>query len=309
MRDVLLQMSGLILCGIAWKFFKPGGLDPAPTRKVLTSLVYYLLLPALVLSVLWKAEIGKTSILIAVAAAFGILVGLVLSFLSCRLCQLKPSQSGALILAATFPNATYLGLPVLETTFGPWGRSVAIQYDLFACTPLLFTAGIWVSAYMGGKEQGAEVIAGTSFKELGQIPAIWAVILALFLNGFAVPVPAIIGDILGLLGRGVVPLMLISLGLSLEWQRSRWKQLPNLIPTILLSLLIVPALVWLLTNAMGMSGNLGTAVVLEAAMPSMVLGIVLCDRFNLDVSLYATAVTITTALSLVTIALWYNWLI
>jgi predicted permease len=50
------------------------------------------------------------------------------------------------------------------------------------------------------------------------------------------------------------------------------------------------------------------AVVMEAAMPSMVLGIVICDRFELDASLYAAAVTLTTALSLLTLPLWFGWL-
>jgi len=76
----------------------------------------------------------------------------------------------------------------------------------------------------------------------------------------------------------------------------------------LLSLFIVPALVLLVTSMAGLSGDLQTAVVMEAAMPSMVLGLVLCDRFNLDVSLYAAAVTVTTALSMLTLPLWYGWL-
>jgi len=42
-------------------------------------------------------------------------------------------------------------------------------------------------------------------------------------------------------------------------------------------------------------------------MPSMVLGIVICDRFNLDTSLYAAAVTVTTAMSLLTLPLWHAW--
>jgi hypothetical protein len=47
---------------------------------------------------------------------------------------------------------------------------------------------------------------------------------------------------------------------------------------------------------------------MEAAMPSMVLGIVFCDRYNLDVGLYATAVTVTTVFSLATLPVWYHWL-
>jgi hypothetical protein len=40
----------------------------------------------------------------------------------------------------------------------------------------------------------------------------------------------------------------------------------------------------------------------------MVLGIVFCDRYNLDVGLYAAAVTASTALSMLTLPLWYGWL-
>jgi len=304
MIDVLFQMVGLIVCGIGWQILRPGGLEAAPTRKVLTSLVYYLLLPALVLSVLWKAELGATSLLIAGSAAFGVVVGLLLSFLSCRLCNNRAAEAGAVILAAGFPNVTYMGLPVLEATFGPWARSVAIQYDLFACTPLLFTLGVFIAVRMGSASGQSKFL----FQDILRIPAMWAAVLAVILNVFDVPKPDILSGLLSLLERGVVPLMLFSLGLSLEWERSRWRLIPGLVPVVLLRLLVVPFLVMIMTGFTGLTGDLRTAVVMEAAMPSMVLGIVICDRFNLDVSLYAAAVTVTTALSLITLPMWFTWL-
>jgi len=304
MFEVLLQMAGLIICGIGWRMLKPAGMHGVQTRKVLTALVYYLLLPALVLSVLWKSELGDTSLLIALCAAVGVLVGLVLSVFSCRYCKTQPANAGAIILAATFPNATYLGLPVLEATFGPWASSIAIQYDLFACTPLLFTVGILVVTRYGEAIDHDENI----FSGLLRIPALWAALLAILLNVASVPMPSVIDGLLGLLERGVVPLMLISLGLSLEWNKSQWQLLPSIMPVVLLRLFIIPFIVLLVANSVGFSGEWRAALVMEAAMPSMVLGIVLCDRFNLNVSLYATAVTVTTVLSLLTLPLWFNLL-
>lgn len=305
MLDVLWQMTGLILCGVVWRLMKPAGLDPVNTRKVLTSLVYYLLLPALVLSVLWRAELGPTSVWIALSAACGVVAGLLLGYLSCRVCKNSSAVTGAVVLAAAFPNVTYLGLPVLEATFGNWARSVAIQTDLFATTPLLFTAGILFAAHMGGVSLKGSALG----KELLGIPAIWAAVLAVMLNLFNVPMPDVIKGWLSLLERGVAPLMLISLGLSLEWGRSRWKTLPALVPVVVLSLFVLPALVLLVSTGLGLSGTMRAAVVMEAAMPSMVIGIVLCDRYGLDTAMYAAAVTVTTALSLVTLPLWYGWLI
>ena len=303
MLEVILQMTGLLACGVVWRIVQPAGLEYKQTRKVLTSLVYYLLLPALVLSVLWQAELGSNSVFIALAAACGVLAGLLLTSFTCRACKTQAAQTGAIILAVAFPNVTYMGLPVMEATFGPWARSVAIQYDLFACTPLLFTVGILVASRLGSSDSKR-----SPFTELLRIPALWAAILAVLLNLLTVPLPTLIKGWLQLLERGVVPLMLFSIGLSLEWQQTRLRVLPRLLPLIALRLFIVPLIVLGVVGLMGFSGELRAAIVMEAAMPSMVLGIVICDRFNLDVSLYASAVTITTLLCLFTLPMWYHWL-
>ena len=47
----------------------------------------------------------------------------------------------------------------------------------------------------------------------------------------------------------------------------------------------------------------------EAAMPCMVLGLVICDRFKLDTALYASVVTFTTALSMISLPVWFEILI
>jgi predicted permease len=80
------------------------------------------------------------------------------------------------------------------------------------------------------------------------------------------------------------------------------------IPVVGFRMFLIPFLVMLLLNGLEVSGDMRTAIVMEAAMPSMVIGIVVCDRFNLDTSLYAAAVTVTTAMSLVTLPLWHSWL-
>ncbi|MEJ2440889.1 MAG: AEC family transporter [Gammaproteobacteria bacterium] len=305
MLDVILQMAGLVVCGVVWRHLKPGGLHPGETRKVLTTFVYYLLLPALVLSVLWRTDIGLSSFRIAGIAALGVLLGIGLALVTCRVCRNRRPETGAIILAIAFPNATYLGLPVLEATFGPqqvmWSRSIAIQYDLFACTPLLFTLGILIASRFGSSEQ----VKRSWYQDLVKIPALWAALVALILNLSNVAMPEIVKGFLSLLDRGVAPLMLFSIGLSLHWSRERWQTLPALIPVVVYSLFLIPLVVYYAAGLVGMTGELHAAVVMEAAMPSMVFGIVLCDRFNLDSALYAAAVTLTTALSIVTLPLWH----
>lgn len=209
---------------------------------------------------------------------------------------------GALILASGFPNATYMGLPVLEAALGPWARSVAVQYDLFACTPLLLSVGVMIAAHYGGTQ-----VKGHPLLALLQVPPLWAALIGIALNLGGVPLPQVMGSLLDMLAGSVVPLMLFSLGLGLRWAAGGWSHLPQLLPVVAIQLLITPLLVWGVSSLLGMSGPIQTAVVLEAGMPSMVLGIVLCDRYKLDTSLYAMAVTLTTAFSLFTLPLWLRW--
>ena len=290
-------------CGVGWRLLRPGGLDADSTRQVLTSLVYYFLLPALVIQVLWKAPLGISSLGIAASAAVGVLSSILLSALICRSCRHHGKVTGAVILAASFPNATYMGLPLLESLFGDSGRSIAIQYDLFACTPLLLTVGILI-ARLHGREGNAAPL----WRSLMRVPPLWAALAGVMLNLSGIGLPLVLDKWLEMLAAGVIPLMLFSLGLSLRWDTIDASRLPTVIPIVLLQLFIAPLIVWATAQGVGLEGVLLMGTVMEAAMPSMVIGIVFCDRYGLDTGLYAAAVTLTTLLSLFTLPMWSGML-
>lgn len=303
MYDVILQTGALILIGVLWRIFTPMGLEAEPVRRSLTGVVYMVLLPALVLVVLWRAPLDLDAVRVALAAMVGVFTGLAGAMLWFRWRPAAPAAVGALVLASAFPNATYMGLPVLEATLGPWSRSVAIQYDLFACTPLLLSLGVMMAASYGGtRAQGHPLLA------LLRVPPLIAAVIGVLLNLAEVPLPQVVADWLDMLGAGVIPLMLFSLGLGLQWGGGWWERLPLVLPVLAISLVVNPLLVWGAARGLGLEGDVLTAVVLEAAMPSMVLGIVLCDRYRLDTGLYAMAVTLTTALSLITLPAWFDLL-
>ena len=299
MHAVILHMTALIACGVGWRLLRPGGLDADSTRLALTSLVYYLLLPALVIQVLWKALLGFSSLGIAASAAAGVFSCILLSSLICRSCRHEGRVTGAVILAASFPNVTYMGLPVLESLFGDAGRSIAIQYDLFACTPLLLTVGILV-ARIYGKQDNAMPL----WQSLLRVPPLWAALAGVALNLSGIALPAALDEWLEMLAAGVIPLMLFSLGLSLRWDTIDVSRLPTLLPIVILQMFISPLIVWAVAQGVGLDGMVFMGTVMEAAMPSMVIGIVLCDRYGLDTGLYAAAVTVTTLVSLFTLPMW-----
>jgi predicted permease len=219
--------------------------------------------------------------------------------------KFEDKRLGAMILAAAFPNVTYLGLPVLEQTFGSWARSVVIQMDLFATSPFLFTIGIMVVRHYG-ENTTEKPKSALSFLNA---PPFWAAAIAVILNLNGLVAPVWFAGVLQKLSAAVVPLMLVSIGLALNWKTVTGRNIPYVLPVILIKMLLMPLFAIVLASYLPMEGKYKAAAVLDMAMPSMVLGLVFCDRYRLDSALYAMTVTVTTALSLITLPFWHGVLI
>lgn len=302
MNTTLLQMTVLMLCGAGWRVLTPNRLSADQTRLVLTSVVYYFFLPVMVLDVLWQANIGWQSLQYSALGSISILLSILATWLLAKLFRFKNPQTGAVILAAAFPNVTYLGLPVLEQAFGSWARSVVIQIDLFAEAPLVYTLGIMLARHygVGGEPKPKSALA------FFNAPPFWAAFVAVTLNLNQVPMPFWLAGLLKTCAGAVAPLMIFSLGLALSWREVHVRNLPFVMPIVLIKLLLMPLFAMWLAGHLNLSGQFKAAAVMDIAMPSMVLGIVLCDRYKLDSGLYAMAVTLTTALSLISLPFWYR---
>ncbi|MVF21951.1 AEC family transporter [Methylocaldum sp. BRCS4] len=302
MVSVLMQMAVLILCGAMWRIIRPGGLDADQTRLALTAVVFHLLLPALVLSVLWTADLGMETLKISLFGAGIILFGIAITWLAARLIKLAPQRLGAAMLSIAFSNVTYMGLPVLEQTFGAWARTIVIQIDLFASMPLVFTLGILIARHYGTTNSEN----GSMLRSLLLNPPLWAAAVALGLNFAGVAQPAWMERFLMGLSAAVVPLMLISLGLGLRWNSWHSRNLPLASVVVAFKMGAMPLFGLGLGLSLGFEGDTLTALVLEAAMPSMLLGVVYCDRYRLDTSFYALAVSLTTLFAMVSLPFWHH---
>jgi len=304
MLAVMLQMALLIAAGMLWQRMAPNHMSALSHRRALTDLVFYILLPALVLDILWQAPFDASTLAFAVTALSRLSVAALCMWLTLQLLQrvmtISRAQQGALMLAATFPNATYLGLPVTSEVLGDWTHEIVLKFDLFACTPVLLTLGMLMAQSYGQSEHKKHPV-----KELLKVPPLWALLLATILNLSHLPQPVMVGHALHTLAGGVVPLMLIALGMSIRWDTFKLKLIPLLLPVCLIGLCIAPFAALWVARALGLHDNQLTACVLLAAMPTMVFGIVICERYRLDGALYAAAVFLSTLLSIGSLSLWF----
>jgi len=299
MVSILAQMGLLIACGVGWRIISPAGLDADLARRVLTALVFNLLMPALILSVLWKQAVGLETLRVSAFGLATIGLGLALTWMLARSLRLDDGRLGASLLAIAFPNVTYFGLPLLEQVFGPWSRLIVIQIDLFAATPAVLLLGPLI-----GRRYGSHHGGRVPWWSILNNPPIWAAVLGVLFNQVGTGLPRWLDQALERLAVAVVPTMLIALGLGLSLHSWRWRNLPWAALTVAARLLALPGLAMGLARILGFHGDTFAALVLEAGMPSMLLGVVYCDRYRLDTSFYAMAVALTTLGAAFTLPFW-----
>lgn len=297
----MLQMAFLIGIGVVWQHFAPKHIPVLSHRRALTDLVFYILLPALVLDVMWQAPLNVDSVKISLTALSSIVASLLLMWVVVRFVQVSRPQKGALLIAATFPNCTYLGLPVTAQALGEWSQVIVLKYDLFACTPTVLTIGILIAHHFGESNSGIHPI-----RELAKVPPLWALAIAVILNLTNIPQPIQIHNGLDILAGGVVPLMLIALGMSIRWDTVKLTYLPLLLPVSVIALVIAPVVAYITASALKLPAEILTTSVILAAMPTMIFGIVLCERYQLDGGLYAAAIFLTTILSIGSLTVWFS---
>jgi predicted permease len=250
-------------------------------------------LPALAFGLVASASFDRTFAAIPLTAAFVTLSSGAAVFALYRLLpggrSIERPSFGVLVLAGSFGNVTYLGLPVItEMLGGRWGY-VAILYDQLANTPVLLTVGALIAARFGS---GSGLSVAGSLRRVFTLPPLWAVAAGVAVRSAGVAVPALILDTAMLMGRAVIPVMIFTVGLALDFRDL--KRLPVAVPALLIKLVGAPLLAWWVGSSLGLGNEALQAVTIEAAMPVMVLSLVIADEFDLDVPLAAACIAAST---------------
>ncbi len=285
--------------GYAWRFVNPGGLERQRVRHVLSTVVLYVFLPALAFGFVVTARVDGTFLSIPATASLAVLGSIAAGFIVYKKLpwfrNISRPAFGVMMLAAAFGNVMYLGLPVITETFGERYGYVAVLYDLLASTPILFTLGIFIAARYGS---GEAVSLASSLKRVLMLPPLWGVAAGMAVHLFDVRVPLLVLDTAALMGKAVIPVMIFTVGLALDFKDV--KRLPVAIPALAVKLFLSPVLAWWMGTRLGISGAALEAVVIEGAMPVMVVSLIIADEFELDVPLAAACIASSTVASFFT---------
>ena len=265
---------------------------------ILHRVIIYVALPALIFTSVVSAPLSS-ELLRAAGVAWAVsLTGLATAWELAHALRLPPKVTGGFVLVAALGNTGYLGYPIVQAVLGDRWLAPAVFYDVFGTVAVLFTIGIAVAARHGEHKGRVNVI-----KEFLTFPAMIAVLVALayrFVPWSGV-VSTTVMDWTGVASKMAMPLIMISLGVSLDFSvlRGSAKALGAVAG---IKLLVLPAL------AVGiaiMSRNRVDIrmLALQAGMPSVMLSLVVGERFKLDTGFIAAAILVTMIGSLVTVPL------
>jgi predicted permease len=249
-------------------------------------LIVYVAGPCLIFASIARSDINLTDFTTIAGAALAIV--LIMTLVAFLIFNLTRSDKKGLYLPLVFGNTSYLGYPVALFAFGMAGLSRAVVFDMINSL-VIFTLGIYI------------VHQRNEIREAFKIPLLHAVIVGLVVNLLNIPVPDVIFTPIEMIGMITIPLALLVLGYKLTEIKLTAVKVAVLASVfrILGGFLVALAIIELLS----IEGMVRDIILLQAAMPSAVMGMILAAKYDRDASLVASVVLITTVLSLISIPL------
>ncbi|MCA6072028.1 MAG: AEC family transporter [Endomicrobium sp.] len=302
MFDNLISFFLIAGFGVFFQWKKPGDINPDVARHVINTTVIRFFLPILCFKVMATASIDKNTVLLPLAAMITIFFAILISFITYtmvgKIATLHKEEKGALILGSSFGNVTFLGLLFLTSLYGQSAAKYVLLYDLLATTPLLFLAGSAIAAYYG---RGQKLTIKENFKVVAELPPIWTLVAGFAVNFSGITLPSFLLTTLELMSIPIAPLMIFSIGLALSFPKLKHAIIA--MPAVIIKLCVAPIISFGLARFFGMDGLALKSVVMESAMPTMALTLVLSSQHKLDHNLSSFLIIFTTTVALITLPL------
>jgi len=301
MNTILPVVSSILLVmllgyGLSKKF-----ITDASFWQGISKLSYWVLFPVLIVRTLANATID-TELLLPLLAIFTMALILVLIYcvvVARLLGQDGPSASS--ITQGGMRHNGFIGLAVLFDMFGLPGQELGALIIAVLVPPTNVLAVLSVSVLVNKKTN--QPMAPLIIKELLRNPMLISVAIGILLNMLAISIPSILEQSMALMSRAALPLLLLSVGASLNIRalKSDWRPL---IAALCTKLLVFPAL--LLGGALwfNLPPLVTVCVVVFGALPTAVSAYPLAQQMGGNAKLMADIITLQTLASLVGLTFW-----
>jgi len=266
-------------------------------------LVFWIALPAMLISDISESTLELESIgRIVFLLTGGTVLSLALAWGISRILKLPAPQTGAFIQGSFRGNGAFVSLPVILyslDTMDPKAETLATV--VLAPLVILFNIlGVTVLAHYGRSSNTKRPSFVSLLLKMLKNPLIIACGIGIALNLYQVAIPTALFRPLALLGDIALPLVLMSIGASLQFERLRGAASPSLIAS-LIKLIAAPMLGFMLTHVLKCSHTEIMIALLYLAAPAAGTSYIMADAMGNDGPLAGRIVALSTLLAAATI--------
>ena len=221
MLDATLKILPLLLIFLAGYGLKKAKFLTSEDGSSLLKLIFFAGVPALIFISILKINLDSSLLLLCLLAPAIVAITLLAGFLLRRsmLRNIPVKTFGALLVGAVVMNTGFL-LPFVQNLYGAEGLARLAVIDAFNAL-ITFSLVYAVAVKMGNNEPRLSFVA----KKLLISPPLWALVLALILKSLNITPPDFAMETLGLVAGLVAPVILLALGLKLNFKLEKPKLL------------------------------------------------------------------------------------
>ncbi|UQY34530.1 AEC family transporter [Pseudomonas fulva] len=277
----------IIVSGVGYAWARSGQAYPT---DFIARLVLTIGTPSLVLATLSRADIDPKAF---TSMALGcVLVTACMGLFGALFSRLFRQQWKVLVPAFLFPNTGNMGLPISLYAFGEHGLALAVAFFL-TLSIMQFSVGIALSGN------------AASIKDLLRNPILVSLLLALPMIFMDLQLPRWLANTVGLVGGMTIPLMLLTLGVSLA--SIRLHHLGSGLVLGALRIVLGAGVGWGIGAAMGLEPLTHAVLVVQSAMPVAVFNYLFAVRANRSPEQVASLVMCSTLLAIAWLPLILAW--
>jgi predicted permease len=302
MNGILSALLPVFLVTLAGVVLKRMQFLPLEGWSAIDKLCYFVLFPAIIFKEIASADFAGVPVA-GMAAALMLAIG----SMSIALLIVRPLLSPALgidgpAFTSIFQGATrwnaLIALAIIPLAFGNDALALG-AVGVAAMIPLLNLINVGVlSLYGSGRAAtGSEVL-----RQLATNPYVISSVGGVLWKAAGLPLPAMAGTSLDLLGKGALGLALLAVGAGLTVPDGSSGRISAIIATIL-KLLVMPTIVAVWLRLLGVTGDAASVAILCSAVPSAAGAYVLASRMGGDAPLMAQIVTLQTICAALTLPL------
>lgn len=271
----------------------------------IVKLLLFISLPALILNIFLTSfdrnMIGQGIAMLVISFAIYI-VSTPIGYITARAMRLKRNQIGVTAFAVTFPNYTFIGIPVLTSILGDRVLMNA-SFGNLACSISVYTIGMLTISKFGTEAKGGLRLMTD---RMVKMPVNYALLGGLILALLNVNPPEPITDTLNGLANLTTPMAMIYIGATLTKNDPReilgdWR----VYITAAMRLLVIPLVIYLIGRIFIKDPVFLNTIVIGAAIPTASFCALFAREYGGDEVLASKYIFISTLLCLVTIPLVY----